>query len=107
VHAARRLLAEAGVVPVVPYRPVPWFWSDQYDRKLQLAGSTTGAQEVRVVAGSLSGPRFVALYRRGERLVAAFAAGAARAMVRYRRLLEDDPSWEQGLAASEHLAPAA
>ena len=45
--AARRLLAgdEAGV----PYAPVPWFWSDQYDRKIQLVGRPGPDDEVRVV----------------------------------------------------------
>ena len=35
-HAARTLLA--GPAAAEPYEPVPWFWSDQYDRKIQLAG---------------------------------------------------------------------
>ncbi|MXZ30211.1 MAG: oxidoreductase, partial [Acidimicrobiia bacterium] len=34
--AARRLLAAGGATE--PFAPVPWFWSDQYDRKIQLAG---------------------------------------------------------------------
>ena len=56
-HAARRLLAELAGDPAgdprppVPYDPVPWFWSDQYDRKIQLAGRSSGADEVRVVDG--------------------------------------------------------
>ena len=56
-HAARRLLADlAGVArgpggAREPYDPVPWFWSDQYDRKVQLAGRSSGADEVRVVDG--------------------------------------------------------
>ncbi|MCA9525039.1 MAG: hypothetical protein KC549_01925, partial [Myxococcales bacterium] len=37
VAAARRLLAAEGASGV-PYEPVPWFWSDLYDRKIQLAG---------------------------------------------------------------------
>ena len=47
-----------------PYDPVPWFWSDQYDRKIQLAGRSSGADEVRVVDGDPAERRFVALYRR-------------------------------------------
>ena len=35
-HAARTLLA--GDAGGEPFMPVPWFWSDQYDRKIQLAG---------------------------------------------------------------------
>ena len=74
---------------VEPYTPVPWFWSDQYDRKLQLAGSPAGAEEVHVIA--VGEGRMLALYRRGERLVAVFSLSQGRAMVRYRRLLDQDP----------------
>jgi 3-phenylpropionate/trans-cinnamate dioxygenase ferredoxin reductase subunit len=35
----------------VPYRPEPWFWSDQYDVKLQIAGLSTGYDEVVVRSG--------------------------------------------------------
>ena len=57
-HAARRLLADLAGDPAddpgstAPYDPVPWFWSDQYDRKIQLAGRSSGADEVQVVDGA-------------------------------------------------------
>jgi 3-phenylpropionate/trans-cinnamate dioxygenase ferredoxin reductase component len=34
-----------------PYAPVPWFWSDQYDTKLQIAGLNTGYDRVSCAAG--------------------------------------------------------
>ncbi|MBF6472522.1 NAD(P)/FAD-dependent oxidoreductase [Nocardia abscessus] len=52
------------------YRAVPWFWSDQYDLKLQVAGLTDGHDSV-VVRGSVVDGAFCALYFRGKRLVAA------------------------------------
>ncbi len=36
-HAAKVIAGETA-----PYRPYPWFWSDQYDMKLQIAGSQHG-----------------------------------------------------------------
>ena len=36
-HAARRLLVDDGEAE--PFMPVPWFWSDQYDRKIQMAAA--------------------------------------------------------------------
>jgi hypothetical protein len=81
-----------------PYDPVPWFWSDQYDRKIQLAGLAGNADEVAVVDGSLAERRFVAIYRKGDRIVAVLAMNRPRQMVAYRRLLEDDASWEAALA---------
>ena len=41
-HAARTLLADLDGGRGEPFAPVPWFWSDQYDRKVQVAGRTSG-----------------------------------------------------------------
>lgn len=67
-HAAGRLLAELGVGDAVaePFSSIPWFWSDQYDRKLQMAGRPAAEDAVEIVEGSLEEQRFVALFRRGE-----------------------------------------
>ena len=96
-HAARRLLGDTD-----PYDPVPWFWSDQYDRKLQLAGIAAGADEMQVVDGSLDERRFVALYRQGDRLAAVLAMNRPRPVVTYRRLIEANASWQEamGIAGS-------
>ena len=48
--------------PGESFEPVPWFWSDQYDRKIQLAGRPGFEDEVQVVEGSVEERRFVALY---------------------------------------------
>ena len=93
-HAARRLLhgPSAG-----PYAPVPWFWSDQYDRKLQLSGRAGGDAEVRVVDGSLAERRFVALYGRAGRLVGVLGMNRPRPVMEYARLIADGASWERAL----------
>ncbi|MFF7645259.1 FAD-dependent oxidoreductase [Streptomyces canus] len=49
----------------VPYRPVPYFWTDQYDAKIQVYGVLSADAEVSVVEGDLGHRRFVAHYRRG------------------------------------------
>lgn len=98
-HAAKRLLAEAGGTNPGPYTPVPWFWSDQYGLKLQLVGSPVGHDEVRIVFGSAKAQKFVALYRRGDRLTAALGLSATGKLLRFRKLLECDPSWEEALHA--------
>jgi 3-phenylpropionate/trans-cinnamate dioxygenase ferredoxin reductase subunit len=102
VHAARRLLAWMDGDPAEPepYDPVPWFWSDQYDRKIQLAGRSAGADEVRVVDGSTEERRFVALYRRGDRLVGALAMNRPRQLLGYQQLIERGASWAEALAQS-------
>ena len=47
-----------------PSTPIPWFWSDQYDRKIQLAGRAAPDDRVEVVSGSVEERRFVAFYGR-------------------------------------------
>ncbi len=67
-HAGRRLVAELGGVPMSEpsYASLPWFWSDQYDAKIQMVGRAGPQDEVEVVDGDLGGDRFVALLRRGD-----------------------------------------
>jgi NADPH-dependent 2,4-dienoyl-CoA reductase/sulfur reductase-like enzyme len=100
VHAARRLLASLGAAggTTDAYDPVPWFWSDQYDRKIHLAGWSAGADEVQVVDGSTEDRRFVALYRRGDRLGAVLAMNRPRAVMGYRELIVRGASWSEALA---------
>lgn len=92
-HAARSLL---GASPE-PYDPVPWFWSDQYDRKLQLAGAAGGADEMVVVDGSLEERRFAALYRRGDRIAGVAAMNRPRQLITYRALVERNAPWDEAL----------
>jgi len=59
--AATNLLAElAGDAPA-PYAPVPFFWSDQFDSRIQFIGRAHGDDDVQLVAGELDSS-FVALY---------------------------------------------
>lgn len=86
VAAARRLLAAEGA-PGVPYEPVPWFWSDLYDRKIQLAGTSGPDDEVQVVHGDVAERRFVALYGRAGRLVGALGWNRPRHIIQWRQRL--------------------
>ncbi len=100
VHAARRLLLSDG--EATPFAPVPWFWSDQYDRKLQLAGRPHPDDEVRVVAGSTAEHRFAAFYGRDGRFTAALGMNRPRQVMQSKGLLEAGASWDDALAfASE------
>ena len=62
--AAANLLAELAGEPPTPYAPVPFFWSDQFDSRIQFVGRAHGDDEVQVVAGDVDG-NFVALYGYG------------------------------------------
>ncbi|MEY2448981.1 MAG: hypothetical protein QOH79_2457 [Acidimicrobiaceae bacterium] len=92
-HAARRLLGQ-----VVPYEPVPWFWSDQYDRKIQLAGRSSADDDVQIVDGSIEERRFVALYGRAGRVVGVLGMNRPRPVMEYRQLIAAGTSWADALA---------
>jgi 3-phenylpropionate/trans-cinnamate dioxygenase ferredoxin reductase component len=71
------------------YDPVPWFWSDQYEFKLQIAGLFDGYDDVVEVGDAASG-RFSVEYRRNGRLIAVDAVNDARAhMLARRRIAEE------------------
>jgi NADPH-dependent 2,4-dienoyl-CoA reductase/sulfur reductase-like enzyme len=66
--AARSLLA--GPDHAQPYEEVPYFWSDQYDVKLQTLGVTTDYDDFTIVEGEPGKWRFVAAYGRDGRTIA-------------------------------------
>ena len=106
-HAARTLLAggggSSGAEPPA-YAPVPWFWSDQYDRKIQLAGRVRADDEVAIVEGSLEERRFAALYGRAGRLVGVFGMNRPRHVMQYRNLIVGGASWDEALALARSAA---
>src|SRR6056300_159872 len=69
----------------VTYVPMPWFWSDQYDTKLQIAGLNTGYDRV-VSRGDADAPSFW-YYRDGE-LLAVDAINDSRSYMVGKRLIE-------------------
>ena len=71
----------------VSYRPKPWFWSDQYDVKLQIAGFNQGYDETLVRPGAREGAVSVWYFARG-RFVAVDAINDAKAYVTGKKLLD-------------------
>ncbi|WP_136636427.1 NAD(P)/FAD-dependent oxidoreductase [Pseudooceanicola onchidii] len=66
------------------YVPEPWFWSDQYDVKLQIAGLNTGYDRVVIREGEGSRSHW---YYAGDRLLAVDAMNDPRAFMVAKRLL--------------------
>ena len=70
-----------------PYVPQPWFWSDQYDVKLQITGLNTGYD--RIVTRPEEGAGQVSFwYYKGDRLLAVDAMNAPRAYMVGKRLID-------------------
>ncbi|MFF7280787.1 NAD(P)/FAD-dependent oxidoreductase [Streptomyces griseorubiginosus] len=94
--AARNLLAAREARKA--FAPVPYFWSDQYDMKVQAYGYLRGHDEVAVVEGDLAERRFVAAYRSGDRVGGALAVGMApKAIRQWRQAIVTGASWHEAV----------
>lgn len=83
--------AKAAATALMDLQPhataVPWFWSDQADLKLQMAGLTIGYDQV-VVRGNPGSERFSALYYRDGQIASIESVNAPRDYMTVRRILE-------------------
>lgn len=77
--------AIAGTAP--PALEAPWFWSDQYDLKLQIAGLFSGHDSV-VVRGDISARRFAVFYLLGDRLLAVDAVNSPAEFLGGKQLIQ-------------------
>ncbi len=68
------------------YANVPWFWSDQYDLKLQMVGFSRDADR-HVVRGDPAKRQFAMFYFSGDTLIAADAVNSAREFMVARQLV--------------------
>lgn len=71
-----------------PFTATPWFWSDQYDRKLQMAGLSAGADAWVVRGDMASGASFSVYHFRAGRLIAVDSVNAAKDHLQARKLLD-------------------
>ncbi len=74
-----------------PYTSVPWFWSDQHDCKLQIAGLTAG-REHAVLRGDVEAGAFSVLCFEGERLVGVESVNRPADHMAARKLLAAEPA---------------
>lgn len=83
------------------YHATPWFWSNQYDLKLQTAGLSTG-HDTTVLRGDPATRSFSVLYLKGGRLIALDCVNMVKDYVQGRKLVEAGAT-----IAPEQLADAA
>ena len=87
-----------------PYDPVPWFWSDQYEIKLQITGLLDGFDACETVGNPADG-KFSVEYRKGGKLIAVDAINDGRAHMLGRRRIAADLPEVAAAAASLHHGP--
>ena len=83
-----------------PYGATPWFWSNQYDLKLQTVG-LSGGHDTTVLRGDPAARSFSVLYLKHDKLIAIDAVNAIKDYVQARKLVE-----EGAVIAPEDLADA-
>jgi 3-phenylpropionate/trans-cinnamate dioxygenase ferredoxin reductase subunit len=71
-----------------PYKEVPWFWSDQYDLKLQIAGLAWPGDQL-VIRGDPAARKFAVFHLRNGAVAAVEAVNAAPEYIVGRKLIAD------------------
>jgi len=84
-HLARSILGDRA-----PYSALPWFWSDQYDLKLQSVGLGATADSIVVRAIPHDERKLEVFYLEGGRLIAADIVGATADFAFSRKLIESN-----------------
>lgn len=85
-----------------PYAQIPWFWSDQYDLKLQMTGIAEN-HTVMAVRGEPSSRHFAVFYFRNRRLIAVHAVNSPREFMLSRRLVNIGAEIDPGAVADPDI----
>ena len=96
--AAANLLRTARGEPAEPFASVPFFWSDQYDQRVQFVGRAHGDDDVQVVAGTPGDGPFTALYGWQGRLRGALGLTMPKLVMRFRQLVAEQTPFDEALA---------
>jgi 3-phenylpropionate/trans-cinnamate dioxygenase ferredoxin reductase component len=72
----------------IRYTEVPWFWSDQYDLKLQIAGLSQGYDRT-VLRGDPADRKFSCIYLEGERILAVDAINRPKDFLQAKKLIAE------------------
>lgn len=100
-HAARNMLAGPG--DQQPYAHLPAFWSSQFGINIKLVGLTAGADSVSVAQGSRASRRFLAVYGRAGRSIAALSFDQARWLPAYAAAITAGSAFPPIIDATDQL----
>lgn len=86
-----------------PYNQVPWFWSDQYDLKLQIAGLSTGYTQAVTRGDPESGRSFAVFYLKDGVLIATDAVNRAPEFMMSKMLIAQRAKLDPARLADESI----
>lgn len=95
-HVARQIISGSPE----PYQGSTYFWSDQYGVRIQFAG-VPDADEIVIIDGDTKTYKFLAWYRKGDRLVGALGLDSAKSLMLSKMLIEKGTSFQDSLRSIE------
>ena len=96
IQAAKALLAGPADAPV--FEAVPYFWSDQWGKKIQVLGHPTATDEVVVAMAPDEEGRFLALFHRGGFFTGVLGVSKPRQLMAYRTMLGQGATIDDAVA---------
>ena len=81
-----------------PFAPVPYFWTDQYDTKIQAYGIVPPDAQLRIMDGDPAQGRFTAAYGHRGRVVGVLGWNSPREVRALRRLVVERAPWWNAMA---------
>lgn len=103
-HAAINALAGLNSTEQSPYVAVPFFWSDQFDARIQFLGRVTKDAVAQVVAGNPEDGKWCAMYVANNRLVGVLGVSMPKLVMPSRALLSTHTSVDDALKHFERLS---
>ena len=83
---------------------LPWFWSDQYDLKLQMAGLSSGYDECHII-GDINSAEFIACYGKDGHLVAVDSVNQSKQFMLFKKALGNGFQLEMNLIKDKNFQP--
>jgi len=95
MNATEQAMAVAGNLlgDDVPFAPVPYFWTDQYDARIQAYGIFPEGAEIQIVHGQPDAGRFVAAYGQHGTIVGILSWNSPRQLRKLRQLVVEHAPW--------------
>lgn len=97
------IAAKAICGELLPYKATPWFWSNQYDLKLQTVGLSAG-HDATVLRGDPAARNFSVIYLKSGKVIALDCVNSVKDYVQGRKLVEAGAEIESALLADKNLA---
>ncbi len=81
VAVARNVIARLGGQPLTAFSTVPFFWSDQFDFRVQLMGRASGDDDTTVIEGTLDSDVFAVAFSRGGTIRGVLGVGTPKLVI--------------------------